>query len=104
MNTYNAKPSELYALDVTKQEAQMIATRETLRALIRESPYTLRSVADRVGEEYTTLSKRLHGNVEGYRQLDTAVVVNILAMLDMPIGDFFTRVEERAQEILRNQG
>lgn len=81
----------------------MAAARDELRALVKASPYTVKQVAALVGEEYTGFSKRLHGTVEGYRQLDTALVLSVLAVLDEPVVEFFTRVEARAQEILRAQ-
>ena len=78
----------------------MQAARETLRALVKASPYTTKYVAAQVGEEYTTLIHRLKGERATYQQLDTALVVNILAVLDVPLSDFFTQVERRAEELM----
>jgi hypothetical protein len=89
---------------MNKQQAQVDAAREVLYQLIKESPYTFKWVAGQVGERNDTLSTRLrHGDRVGYQILDTALVVNILAVLNVPLPDFFTRVEERAEEILRTQ-
>lgn len=87
---------------MNKQEAQMTAAREVLRALVKASPYTVKQVAALVGEEYTGFSKRLSGKVAGYQQLDTALVVNVCALLEVPISDFFKRVEVRAAELQRS--
>jgi hypothetical protein len=93
-----------YADDMNKQQAQVDAAREVLYQLIKESPYTFKWVAAQVGERNDTLSTRLrHGNRRGYQTLDTALVVNILAVLEVPLTDFFTQVERRAEEILRTQ-
>jgi len=78
----------------------MQAARETLRTLVKESPYTAKYIAAQVGEDYTTFSHRLVGKRPGYQQLDTALVVNVLAILDYPIADFFTRVQARAEELM----
>lgn len=77
----------------------MAAARETLRALVKASPYTTKYIAAQVGEDYTTFIHRLSGKRAGYQQLDTALVVNVLALLDVPIADFFTRVQRRAEEL-----
>jgi hypothetical protein len=79
----------------------MEATRETLRALVKDSPYTVKYVAAQVGEEYTTFIHRLSGQRQSYQQLDTALVVNVLALLDVPLADFFTQVQARAEELQR---
>jgi len=81
----------------------MEAARETLRALVKASPYTTKYIAAQVGEEYTTFIHRLRGQRNGYQQLDTALVVNVLALIDVPISEFFIRVEARAEELLRSQ-
>jgi len=88
---------------VNKQEAQIEATRETLRALVKASPYTTKYIAQQVGEEYTSYVHRLKGTRASFHKLDTALVVNTLAVLDVPISEFFTQVERRAEEILRRQ-
>ena len=88
---------------MNKQQAQVEAAREILRTLVKDSPYTATYVAQQVGEEYTTFLHRLKGERKSYQQLDTALVVNILAVLDFPLSEFFTRVEERAAEILQSQ-
>ena len=80
----------------------MQATRETLRALVKASPYSAKYVASQVGEEYTTFIHRLKGERKSYQQLDTALVVNVLALLDVPLSDFFNRVEARAEELQRS--
>ena len=77
----------------------MQATRETLRALVKASPYTAKYVASQVGEEYTTFVHRLKGERPSYQLLDTAFVVNVLAVLDVSLSEFFTTVDVRAQEI-----
>ncbi|MDR6907516.1 hypothetical protein J2X63_003224 [Agromyces sp. 3263] len=87
---------------MNKQQAQMQATRETLRALVKDSPYTAKYVASQVGEEYTTFVHRLRGERPTYKLLDTAFVVNVLAVLDVPLSVFFTQVEERSEELLRS--
>ena len=87
---------------MNRQQAQLQATRDVLRRLIKSSPYTTKYVAQQVGEEYTTLIHRLKGERPSYQQLDTALVVNILAVLDVPISLFFMQVEVRAEE-LQNQ-
>ena len=88
---------------MNKQQAQVQAARAVLYELIKNSPYTFRYVAAQVGERHDTLSTRLRdGNRKGYQILDTALVVNILAVLDVPLGDFFTQVEERSEELLRS--
>lgn len=79
----------------------MIAARETLRTLVKKSPYTAKYIAAQVGEDYTTFSHRLSGKRADYRLLDTALVVNVLAILDHPIGEFFTQVQARADELMR---
>lgn len=84
---------------MNRQQAQLQATRDVLRGLIKSSPYSTKYVAQQVGEEYTTLIHRLKGQRPGYQQLDTALVVNILALLNIPISVFFTQVEERAREL-----
>ena len=81
----------------------MEAARETLRALVKASPYTTKYIAAQVGEEYTTFIHRLKGQRATYQQLDTALVVNVLALLDVPLSEFFTRVEVRAEELLRQE-
>ena len=89
---------------MNKQQAQVDAAREVLYQLIKESPYTFKWVAAQVGERNDTLSTRLrNGNRVGYQTLDTALVVNICAVLDVPLTVFFTRVEERAEEMLHAQ-
>ena len=80
----------------------MQATRELLRALVKASPYTAKYVASQVGEEYTTFVHRLRGERPGYQLLDTAFVVNVLAVVDEPISGFFIQVEDRAEELLRS--
>ena len=80
----------------------MEAARETLRALVKASPYTTKYIAAQVGEEYTTFIHRLKGERKSYQQLDTALVVNVLALLDVPLSDFFRTVEARAEEIQRS--
>lgn len=86
---------------MNKQQAQVDATREVLYQLIKESPYTFKWVAAQVGERNDTLSTRLrHGQRRGYQILDTALVVNILGVLEVSLTDFFTRVEERSDQIL----
>ena len=87
--------------DVNRQQAQMQATRETLRALVKASPYTAKQVASQVGEEYTTFIHRLKGERPSYQLLDTAFVVNVLAVLDVDIADFFMQVRDRSEELLR---
>lgn len=88
---------------MNKQQAQLDATREVLYQLIKESPYTFKWVAAQVGERNDTLSTRLrHGHRPGYQALDTALVVNICAVLDVPLVDFFTRVEARSEEMLHS--
>ena len=74
-----------------------------MRALVKASPYTTKYIAAQVGEEYTTFIHRLRGQRNGYQQLDTALVVNVLALIDVPISEFFIRVEARAEELLRSQ-
>lgn len=86
-------------MHVNRQEAQMEAARETLRELVKASPYTTKYIASQVGEEYTTFVHRLKGRRATYQQLDTALVVNVLALLDVSLADFFTRVERRAEEL-----
>lgn len=87
---------------MNKQQAQVDAARETLYQLIKDSPYSFKWVATQIGERNDTLSTRLrHGHKPGYQTLDTALVVNILGVLEVPLTDFFTRVEERSEEILR---
>lgn len=89
---------------MNRQQAQVQATRAVLYALIKDSPYTFKYVAAQVGERHDTLSTRLrHGDRKGYQILDTALVVNILAVLDVPIADFFTQVQERAEELLHTR-
>lgn len=88
---------------MNKQQAQLQATRDVLRGLIKSSPYTTKYVAQQVGEEYTTLIHRLKGQRSTYQQLDTALVVNILALIDVPISEFFTQVESRAEDLMRGQ-
>ena len=88
---------------VNKQNAQVEAAREILRALVKDSPYTAKYVAQQVGEEYTTFMHRLKGERPSYQQLDTALVVNVLAVLDYPLSDFFKRVEARAEELLHSE-
>lgn len=80
----------------------MEAARETLRALVKASPYTTKYIAAQVGEEYTTFLHRLSGKRPSYQQLDTALVVNVLALLDEPLADFFTQVQARAEELQRS--
>ena len=88
---------------MNKQQAQVDATREVLYQLIKESPYTFKWVATQVGERNDTLSTRLrHGSRPGYQTLDTALVVNILGVLEVSLPDFFTRVELRSEELLRS--
>jgi len=95
--------SSFMMTSMNKQQAQVQAAREVLYALIKESPYTFTYVAGQVGERRDTLSTRLRdGDRPGYQILDTALVVNILAVLDEPLPAFFTRVEERAEELLRS--
>lgn len=89
---------------MNKQQAQVEAAREILRTLVKDSPYTTKYVAQQVGEEYTTFLHRLKGERKTYQQLDTALVVNVLAVLDYPISEFFTRVEARAAELTRSEG
>lgn len=86
---------------MNKQQAQMQAARETLRQLVKESPYTAKYIAAQVGEEYTTFIHRLKGEKVGYQLLDTSLVVNVLAIVGVPISEFFTRVEVRAEELLQ---
>ena len=91
-----------YYFGMQKQQAQVQAAREVLYDLIKKSPYTFKYVAAQVGERPDTLSTRLRdGNRKGYQILDTALVVNILAVIDVPIVDFFTRVAARAEELQR---
>lgn len=83
----------------------MQAARETLYNLIKGSDFTFKQVAEQIGERPDTLSTRLkHPERPGYGILDTAMVVNICAVLKLPLSEFFTRVEERAAEILQSQG
>jgi len=100
--TYKRWSEHRYAYAVNRQQAQLQATREILRALVKASPYTAKYVASQVGEEYTTFVHRLRGERPGYQLLDTAFVVNVLAVLDIPIVDFFTQVQERAEELQRS--
>jgi len=86
-----------------KQAAQVQAARDVLYELIKESPYTFKWVAGQVGERPDTLSTRLRTpERKGYGTLDTALVVNILGVLEVPLTDFFTRVELRAEELQRS--
>ena len=87
---------------MNKQQAQVDAARETLRRLVKESPFTAKYVAQQVGEEYTTFMHRLKGERPSYQLLDTAFVVNLLAVINYPLSDFFTQVEVRAEELLRS--
>jgi hypothetical protein len=89
---------------MNKQQAQVDATREVLYELIKESPYTFKWVAGQIGERNDTLSTRLRDpHRRGYGTLDTALVVNILGVLEVSLPDFFTRVEGRSEEILRQR-
>lgn len=89
---------------MNRQQAQVQAARAVLYELIKNSPYTFKYVAAQVGERHDTLSTRLrHGDRKGYQILDTALVVNILAVLDVPISEFFTQVERRAEELRSTQ-
>lgn len=86
-----------------KQAAQVQAARDVLYLLIKNSPYTFKYVATQVGERHDTLSTRLRdGQRKGYQTLDTALVINILAVLEVTPSDFFKLVEERAEELLRS--
>lgn len=83
----------------------MQAARETLYNLIRGSKFSFKHVAAEIGERPDTLSTRLKDpERRGYGTLDTAMVVNICAVLDLPLSDFFKQVEERAEELLRSEG
>lgn len=83
---------------MNRQPASVQATRDLLYALIKASPYTFKAVADLVGERNDTLSTRLRdGNRPGYQILDVALVINILAVLDVPQPQFFTTVFELAE-------
>lgn len=86
---------------VNKQQAQVQAAREVLRALVKASPLPAKYVASQVDEEYTTFMHRLAGR-KSYHLLDTAFVVNVLGVLEIPLTDFFTQVEQRAEELLRS--
>jgi hypothetical protein len=86
---------------MNKQQAQVQAARDVLYELIKNSPYTFKYVAAQVGERHDTLSTRLrHGSRRGYQILDTALVVNVLAVLDIAPSEFFKQVEDRAEEML----
>ena len=88
---------------MNRQQAQVQAARTVLYELIKESPYTFKYVATQVGERPDTLSTRLRdGERRGYQILDTALVVNILTILDIPISEFFRQVEVRAEELMRS--
>ncbi len=85
----------------------MQAARTVLYELIRDSKpkRTFKEVAQQIGERADTLSTRLkHPERTGYGTLDTAMVVNICAVLDVPLSDFFTQVEARAEELLHSKG
>lgn len=87
---------------MNKQQAQLQAAREVLYTLIKQSPYTFKWVAEQVGERNDTLSTRLrHPERVGYSALDTALIVNILAVLDVNIVEFYTQVEARATALMR---
>lgn len=88
---------------MNKQEAQVAAARQLLRAHIKASKYTVKQVAAAIGEEYTGLSKRLSGHVAGYQGLDTSTVVNVCALLNIPVSEFFKQVEARAAELLEEE-
>lgn len=88
---------------MNRQEAQMTAAREVLRALVKASPYTAKYIAQEVGEPYTSFVHRLKGTRQSYRTLDTALVINVLAVVGVSLSDFYTQVEERAEE-LQQQG
>ena len=88
---------------MTKQEALVEATRELLRELVKNSTPSAKWIAEQVGEDRTTFTHRLSGKRPSYRQLDTSFVVGILTALDVPVSDFFTQVEGRAEEILQGK-
>ena len=84
-DTYKGLARQRYNFGMQKQQAQVEAAREVLYDLIKKSPYTFKYVAAQVGERPDTLSTRLRdGNRKGYQILDTALVVNILAVIDVP--------------------
>jgi FixJ family two-component response regulator len=84
-----------------RQEALTQAAREVLHALVKDSPYTSRHIAEQVGELPSTLTHRLKGNRRGYQNLDTSLVVNILTVIGVPFTDYATQVESRAAQLLQ---
>jgi hypothetical protein len=81
---------------MTNTQAQLDASRALLRALVKESPYPATYIAEQIGEPYTSLLHRLKGTRATFRGLDTSVVINILAVLEIPVQDFFVQVVELA--------
>jgi hypothetical protein len=83
---------------MNRNPTQVQATRDLLYQLVKASPYTFKAVAERVGERNDTLSTRLRdGNRRGYQILDVALVINILATLDVNQPEFFKFVFELAE-------
>lgn len=103
MDTYKRSCKARYTDAMNREQALTQAAREVLRTLVKDSPYSSKYIAEKVGEVPSTFSSRLTGNRVGYQNLDTSLVVNVLAVLDVTFVDFATQVEQRAQEILRTQ-
>lgn len=85
----------------------MQAARTVLYELIRDSnpKRTFKEVALQIGERPDTLSTRLRDpGRTGYGTLDTAMVINICAVLGVPVSEFFKQVEVRAEELLHSEG
>lgn len=84
-----------------RQQALTRAAREVLAALVKDSPYTSKYIAEQVGELPSTFTHRMKGNRAGYQNLDTALVVNVLAVIGVPLDVWAKQAQERAEEILR---
>lgn len=87
---------------MNRQQALTQAAREVLAALVKDSPYTSKYIAEQVGELPSTFTHRLKGNRPGYQNLDTALVVNVLTVIGVPFEEWARRAQERAEELLRS--
>lgn len=87
---------------MNRQQALTQAAREVLAALVKDSPYTSKYIAEQVGELPSTFTHRMKGNRAGYQNLDTALVVNVLTVIGVPFEEWARQAQERAEELLRS--
>lgn len=89
--------SSIATVEMTSQ--QLEATSQQLLAEIAASPYrSVRSLAEAMDVDYSTLYRHVNGKAP----LRMERVFDILAYLNVSVGDFFARVQHRLESALRS--